>query len=93
MRTKSSATEGLVGELRDMSPEIVQAIVELIRAVKRGFAGPPPKGAAKRQIEEVVARYKEKATGFDFGLTPDAQYAEEVMEVYLSTFPQAPVEQ
>jgi hypothetical protein len=93
MRTKSSATGELTRELQDVSPEIVQAIAELMRAMKRGLASPPTQGTAQRQVEKAVAGYKEKAVGFDFGFAPDADYAREVMEVYRSTFPRAPVEQ
>jgi hypothetical protein len=47
---------------------------------------------AKAETEKAVAHYKERAADFDFGLAPDADYAGEVMEAYLATFPRATVE-
>lgn len=88
MSTESSLTEELAKEVRDMPPEVVQSLVELVRAVKRGLAA----WTTKAQVEELLEEYREKAASFDFGLTPDTEYAKQLMEVYLSTFPRTPVE-
>lgn len=89
MPTKSSLTGEFAREVMDMPPEVVQSLVELARAVKRGLAAQ----TAEAQAEKLVAGYRKKAAGFDFGSVPDGDYAREVMEVYLSTFPRPPVEQ
>jgi hypothetical protein len=88
MPTKSRLTGELAREVRDVPPEVVQSLVELARAVKRSLTAQ----TTKAQVEKVLAGYGKKAAGFDFGLTPDTDYAEELMEVYLSTFPRTPVE-
>lgn len=89
MPTKSRLTGELIREVRDMPPEVVQSLVELARALKRSLATQ----TTKTQVEKLLAGYRKKAAGFDFGLTPDTDYAEELMEVYLSTFPRTPVEE
>ena len=88
MRTKGSAERELIKEFRDISPEVLKTLMELVRTMKRGFEAE----MAQAQAEKVVKRYREKATGFYFGLAPDADYAAELMEVYRETFPRVPVE-
>lgn len=88
MRTKGSADRELIKEFRDISPEVLKTLVELVRTMKRSLEAE----RAQAQAEKVVKRYKEKAAGFYFGLIPDADYAEELMEAYRETFPRAPVE-
>jgi hypothetical protein len=38
MSKESSLTEELAKEIRDMPPEVVQSLMELVRAVKHGLA-------------------------------------------------------
>ena len=83
-----SGERELMKAFRDLPPEVLNTLVELVRTLKRGLEAE----MAHVQAEKVVKRYKEKAAGFHFGLVPDADYAEELMEVYRETFPRAPVE-
>lgn len=78
----------LMKEFRDIPPEVMKTLIELGRMMKRGFEAE----MAKAQAEKVIKQYKEKAANFNLGLVPDADYAEELMEAYLATFPRAPVE-
>lgn len=91
MGTKASAVEELVREAEGLPPEVLEAVVGLARALRRRLAAEIPE-AAEAQAERVLAGYREKAAGYDFGLPPDADYAQELMAVYLSTFPHTPVE-
>jgi hypothetical protein len=87
MSTMLRSARELVREVRDMPPEVLQVLIDLARAMKRGSA---PQ-TSDTHVEQMLAGYREKADGFDFGRTPDTDYAEEVMAVYRSTFPRMPV--
>ncbi len=88
MRAKESADKELMKEFRDIPPEVLKTLVKLVRTMKRGLEAE----RAQVQAEKVVKRYKKKVAGFNFGLAPDADYAEELMEAYRETFPHVPVE-
>ena len=88
MKAKGNTARELLKEFRDMPPGVIATLVELARTMKRGLEAE----RAKAQAEKVVKLYKEKAASFNFGLEPDADYAEELTEVYQSTFPRAPGE-
>ena len=78
----------LMQEFRDIPPEIMKTLIELGRTMKRGLE----ETRAKVQAEKVIKQYKKKAANFNLGLVPDADYAKELMEDYLATFPRTPVE-
>lgn len=88
MKAKESFATELVKECRDMPPEVLKTLMELVRTVKQGLEAE----RAKAQAERVIKRYQKRAASFDFSLAPDADYAEELIEAYRSTFPRGSVE-
>lgn len=88
MRVKESFNKELMNEFRDMPPEVIKTLAEFVRTIKQVLEAEK----AKTQAEKIVMRYKKKAADFDFGLAPDADYAEELIEVYRSTFPRGQIE-
>jgi len=87
MRAKGSARRELMKEFRNLSPEVMKTLLEFVRTMKQGLEAE----MAKIEAEKVVKQYRERTASFNFGLTPDADYAEELMETYRETFPRAPV--